>query len=431
VIKKTMQSASFFILGFTHGTVIIPVLAFCSLIFFTVINFNSNHIKDTVRQRRFMIPMGIIVYLIINQFLHLRGSDFLSMAFYRSQGKPIYILLLFLAFCMVPKEKLIKHSVSLFAGFSSAVILLQIYLYIFRRDGSEIVFDIVGGHNVLAAFVGQVFLLFFVAYRMENRQKHKYILLGFSLISFTFFALQYSRGYTIGILAAITFAYYSTSKRGKNIYAAMLVNTTFYLLVIVAAFVAAFVVTPDRWANLAEDRNVLTRFSFWSTALEIIYSGFLFGGGLGSFSWINGSYESLGVPFIAVIIRGGVAPWLTTESEDLTAAGLSAHNVYLQTLVDMGFIGFCLWFLFIRAMLKYAFLQKKLNYDFTDVSSWLPLCGKFFGTLSITLIVFSALSGLAGGFTFFAPSGSFFLYFTGALNFVSLKSNTKSKLPVS
>jgi O-antigen ligase len=372
-----------------------------------------------------MVPVGIIIYLIVNQFLHLRGSDFLNIAFYRTQGKPIYILLLFLAFCTVPKERLIKHSISLFAGFSSAVLLLQTYLYIFRRGGNEIIFNAVGGHNVLAAFVGQVFLLFFVAYRVEQRQKYKYILLSLSLVSFTFFALQFSRGNTIGILAAITFAYYLTSKKWKNIYAAILANTTFYLMVIIVAFICVFVVTPDRWTDLAGDRNVLARFSVWSTALKIIYLGFLFGGGLGSFSWINGSYESLGIPFIAVIVRGGIAPWLTAESEDLTALGLSAHNVYLQTLVDMGFIGFCLWLFFIQKMLKYAILQSKLNYDFSDGSSPLPLCGKFFGILGISLIVFSALSGLAGGFTFFAPSGSFFLYFVSAFNFISLRSATQ------
>ena len=427
MIKRIIQSTSFFVLGFTHGTVIVPVLAFMSLVVFTIVNLDLNHIKTVIKKRRFMIPVGILIYLFFNQILHLRGNDLINLAFYRTQGKPIYILLLFLTFCAVPSKTLIKHCLSLFAGFSSSVLMLQVYLYIFRRGGGEIIFDAVGGHNILAAFVGQVFLLFFVAYRLEKRRKYKYISLGLSLISFTFFALQYSRGYTIGILAAITFAYYATGRKGKNMYATMLANTTFYLLVIIAAFISAFVVTPDRWMNLAGDRNVLTRFSFWSTALEIIYSGFLFGGGLGSFSWINGSYESLGVPFIAVIVRGGVAPWLTNESDNLTAAGLSAHNVYLQTLVDMGFIGFCLWFFFIWKMLKYALLQRKLNYVFSESSSWLPLRGDFLGILSITLVIFSALSGLAGGFTFFAPSGSFFLYFTGALNFSTSKLNEKLK----
>jgi O-antigen ligase len=425
MIKRIIQSTSFFMLGFTHGTVIAPILSLISLVIFTIVNLDLNHIKNIIKKRRFMIPIGIIIYLFINQLLHLRGNDLINLTFYRTQGKPFYILLLFLAFCTVPKEKLIKYSISLFSGFSSAVLLLQVYLYIFKRGGNEIIFNAVGGHNVRAAFVGQVFLLFFVACRIEQRRNYKYIMSSLSLISFAFFALQFSRGNTIGILAAITFAYYSTSKRWKNIHAAMLVNTTFYLMIIAIAFVCVFVVTPDRWTDLAGDRNVLSRLSFWSTALKIIYRGFLFGGGLGSFSWINGSYESLGVPFIAVIVRGGMAPWLTAESEDLTALGLSVHNVYLQTLVDMGFIGFCLWFFFIREMLKYALLQSKLNYNFSGGSSSLPLCGDFFGILGISLIIFSALSGLAGGFTFFAPSGAFFLYFVGAFNFISLRSETQ------
>lgn len=211
------------------------------------------------------------------------------------------------------------------------------------------------GHpNLLAMFLAMLFPLGMTLAAYSAKKIEKSILL-FSLLAFAVAVYcSNSRGGILNILIGLAFILAVDMKKMYRIFIILSISA-----VIIFCLFSKEAIEYMRLQHALSYRNII-----WENSIDLFLKKPFLGYGLGAFGTeylkVFGmfSVESMETAVAALIYYGGIA----SQALFLPAmAGLSAHNLFLNYAVEIGFLGPILLIWFYMAYFKWAFRQMSLN----------------------------------------------------------------------
>jgi len=187
-----------------------------------------------------------------------------------------------------------------------------------------------GYSNLLAAYLNLVLPLALGAGIIELNRGRR--ILGFAVTSLGCVALflTQSRGALVAFVVILIFVLFSLEKR-RNRRVTILVSILAAILVALP-MMASF---SNHFESIETESGTMRLF-FWSAGLAMFTSSPLLGVGYGNFREMYSSFPGM--------------DWISEGAYD-------AHNIYIQTLAETGLVGFLVFVLFIRLVMRSAFQQ--------------------------------------------------------------------------
>jgi O-antigen ligase len=267
-----------------------------------------------------------------------------------------------------------------------------------------------GGKNPMAGSMGSILVILL----LSTVERHKpgtpfrnLVLLGImSTIVLAAFIFAKSRGYTLGLFAAILLlgvgAFLMDWTRNR-----LSSRSAIFAGALIALLGAGAVVMGDRYEDaLEDDPNVTNRFALWDRAGDLFLRSPVIGFGLGSFQQVEASIEDV-IPGLLAVKVGGY--YLEKHREHDPFGGEHVHNALLQMMVDGGIVYVGLLFAAMGLALTRA--SQVLRWPAGQpVDDPILACARFNARVSICLFVYLAVSGVTAGFTFVSPTMSWVFF---------------------
>lgn len=302
----------------------IIAIIFC---FFLLNKYNENKIALT-------IPSFLIWFLILmwGLFITLKSPSIKEGIFYYT-GTIFVPFLIFIIFCNIKISKSflrIFFNLLIISGVLISLVMLYIY-YISGFDPKLRLTAIWLDYNILSAYL-MILFMFNISF-IINKEKDEKLLLY--IVSIIFLLLGIFLTQTRGVWLAIVITTFIFFIRKPKI----IIPSIIFIGVIIFLFFSTIQYKFLTVKYFGSDYSSLGRLQAWISTLILIKDNFLFGYGFDSY----------------IYLRDQVFPFYFVDV-------LHSHNTYLRTILEMGFIGFVLYFYFIFSAFIYLIRPKKIKF---------------------------------------------------------------------
>jgi O-antigen ligase len=286
-------------------------------------------------------------FIIYQQYALRAGSGgFLQLSFYSLVSKEeiikfiSFLIIFFAALNTIEKKKQFER---LFLGIIFYGLILSFYgiikKYFILEKQITHSFSTFGNSNHFAGYMLMVASLA-IGYAVSLQNKSKKLIFGFiaAIICATIF-LSLSRAGSFALIFSLTLMLFLLMREGmiKKIYWVIGIAL---ILAGIFVFVAGFEPIKFKFLHLVQDW--LVRFTLAKDALRIIKDFPLFGVGWGNFRYIYPHYQTI--------------PTFPAYFDYL-------HNDHLQLMVEMGLVGYFLYFLFLFKIFRNIFIELSKRRD--------------------------------------------------------------------
>lgn len=380
-----------------------------------VVVFIVAHLDVLRLPRRWPVEMILAVvimfYVLVLLVLHRTIFD-VSMGELAQSVRIPYRLSIFLMFALCD-YRLALEGPMLKTGLRVGGVLAAVSLFYYVTDPNKLMFEkrfvagdtivgLMGNHNVMASAMGALCVGVF-AWWLHKRAFHmrwELSLIEWAMLPFiaVAFVLAKSRSF---LLAALCVGIYAGFVRRGSGFIVRLATVALTIVVIIAG---AYVISTRDSQNA--ENNIQVRMLYYRRAADMIPLSPLIGIGVGTFSEENVQYRWKVPGLIALRYKGD-----RIEEKDFreVSEGAHVHNMYLETMLDVGLVGTLMLALFFYYGVQRYMTVNRLARMAVKESPFLErACLN--GDLYMTSLVFLLISGFFSGFTLFGVPSSLILY---------------------
>ncbi len=302
---------------------------------------NGDSPSGSISDRRFPFALPLLAYgtshvlsLINAPSLYLSGKGIVRAL--------AYIMLAFIVYDVARSKRELRYlfiasfpSAAVAVLWTTLVLIGNLQLWQWRSAYSGTPFT---NYSVYGSFAGVFFLILLSRLLLDKEPYDKVMWGGFLLIFSIGLAFCFSRGAWLSIIIAMLFLF-STRTEG-NQYRKFLTIVAFgFVFLVILSIPGVFNLLIERVETVFSTRFASNKMRLlrWAAAIRMFLQQPITGTGYGSFGLLyQGKVELVG---------------------EIAKYQLGAHNEYLQTLAEMGILGFASWIYLIVAFFAYGIRQ--------------------------------------------------------------------------
>lgn len=261
----------------------------------------------------------------------------------------------------IKKQSQIKNVILALLIGSSLISLYGLFEYIFNfgMQADGLLNAMYKPANYVAMFlVPTIILSLGLLFYYKNNHQYKYLTI--ILIAISLVALFYTKSYGgfLGLSSGIfTLLCWQKNKRKK------IISIMLFIILMISSL--GFLTTQTKFKNIihfTERNSLTTRLQIWKISSEVLKNNFIFGVGLGNF---QKPYREMAFNMYQPPLEWQV---------------VKAHNLFLNTWLEMGIIGFVV---FLYLLILFFWQTKKIINLIKTTNYWWLLAGTFAAMISI------------------------------------------------